>query len=182
MAKREGMTSMEIRKILVPLDYSGDAHGALQWAASLAERYGARLILLHVISEAEEEASPLGRKLSLPSTSSYEALRPGMWLKHPIGVDLRLKARAALHLYAYKHLKRGIPVHVKVVVGKPAAEILRLAQEEKVDLIVMGTHGRTGWRRVLLGSVAEAVARDAPCAVFTVRGGGATVPAAATTG
>jgi universal stress protein A len=93
----------------------------------------------------------------------------GVWTKRPITVALEVKARAELHLFAYKNLKGCMPRQAKVAVGKPAEEILRLAREEKVDLIVMGTHGHTGLRHLLLGSVAEAVARDAPCPVFPVR-------------
>jgi universal stress protein A len=62
-----------------------------------------------------------------------------------------------------------MPMRAKVAVGRPAEEILRLAREEKVDLIVMGTHGRTGLWHLLLGSVAKAVTRYAPCPVFPVR-------------
>jgi nucleotide-binding universal stress UspA family protein len=59
-----------------------------------------------------------------------------------------------------------------VAVGEPAEQILRVAREEKADLIVMGTHGRRGWRHAVLGSVAEAVMRQAMCPVLTVRTAG----------
>jgi universal stress protein A len=62
-----------------------------------------------------------------------------------------------------------MPMESKVAVGKPAEEILPVAREEGVDVIVMGTHGRTGVRHLLLGSVAEEVTRHAPCPAFTVR-------------
>jgi universal stress protein A len=79
------------------------------------------------------------------------------------------RAQTKLHDFADKHLKEVVPMQVRAAVGKPAEEILRVAREEKVDLIVMGTHGRTGVRHLLLGSVAEEVTRHAPCPVFTVR-------------
>jgi nucleotide-binding universal stress UspA family protein len=63
----------------------------------------------------------------------------------------------------------AVPVIRRLVTGDPASEIPRVAKEEKVDLIVMGTHGRTGLLRMLMGSVAELVVRRAPCAVLTVR-------------
>jgi nucleotide-binding universal stress UspA family protein len=69
----------------------------------------------------------------------------------------------------------GLTVERHLVAGNEADEILRLASELKCDLVVMGTHGRTGLRRLLLGSVAESVMRKAPCAVLTVR-----APASAT--
>lgn len=70
---------------------------------------------------------------------------------------------------ALAKLNESLSVSPKVGVGKPAEEILRVARDEGVDLIVMGTHGRTGLRHVLMGSVAETVMRTAPCAVFTVK-------------
>jgi nucleotide-binding universal stress UspA family protein len=165
--------STDIQKILVPIDYSGDAYQALQWGASLAERYRAQVILLHAIPKAVAEGSSPVADLTSPMASSYKKMGPGIWTKHPIMIDLQVKARVELHLFAYKNLKGRMPVQVKVAVGKPAEEIVRVAREEKVDLIVMGTHGRTGVQHLLLGSVADEVARHAPCPVFTVRSGAA---------
>jgi nucleotide-binding universal stress UspA family protein len=79
-----------------------------------------------------------------------------------------------LHDFASRQLKAQVPLRVTVAVGEPAEEILRVAREEWIDLIVMGTHGRTGVRHLLFGSVAEEVTRQAPCPVFTVRMGTAT--------
>ncbi len=87
----------------------------------------------------------------------------------PIIIDLQEQARTQLADFAHTTLKDPVPMDVRVVVGRPADEILRVAREQRVDLIVMGTHGRTGLRHFLLGSVAEAVTRQAPCPVFTVR-------------
>jgi nucleotide-binding universal stress UspA family protein len=100
-------------------------------------------------------------------------MAPGIWTKHPIIIDLVDNAHTELRDFADKILKEAVPVQVNVAVGTPAEEILRVAREEKVDLIVMGTHGRTGLRHLLLGSVAEEVTRHAPCPVFTVRSGAA---------
>jgi nucleotide-binding universal stress UspA family protein len=91
-------------------------------------------------------------------------------------VDLTAKVEAQLDEIALKDLKDRVPVDVKVAVGKPAEEILRVAREEAVDLIVMGTHGRTGLHHLLLGSTAETVLRTAPCPVFTVRLGAESAP------
>jgi nucleotide-binding universal stress UspA family protein len=167
----KGATGMDVQNILVPIDYSGDSQGALQWGASLAEKYGAKLLLLHAIPKAVEELSREGETF-VSSTSSFQEVRAPdaqSFRRHPIIVDLVDKAHTELQDFANKHLKDIAPVQVKVAVGKPAEEILRVAREEKVDLITMGTHGRTGLRHLLLGSVAEAVTRHAPCPVFTVR-------------
>jgi nucleotide-binding universal stress UspA family protein len=167
----KGATRMDVEKILVPLDYSEDSERALQWGASLAEKYAAKLLLLHVISKAVEEVFPQGGASITPTSSFSEVKTPDTHAlrRQPIIIDLVDTADTELHDFAEKNLQDIAPVQVVVAVGRPAEEILRVAREEKVDLIVMGTHGRTGVRHLLLGSVAEAVTRHAPCPVFTAR-------------
>ncbi|HEX9870129.1 MAG TPA: universal stress protein [Candidatus Tectomicrobia bacterium] len=164
---------MDVQNILVPIDYSGDSQGALQWGGSLAEKYGAKLLLLHVIPKSVEEVFREGG-VFVSSTSSFHEVRAPdtqSFRRHPIIIDLVDTAHTELQDFADKNLKDTVAVQVKVAVGRPAEEILCVAREEKVDLIVMGTHGHTGLRHLLLGSVAEAVTRHAPCPVFTVRFG-----------
>ena len=162
---------MDVQKILVPLDYSGDSQQALQWGASLAEKYGAMLWLLHVIPKAVEQVEPRGSGWDVVPASFYDGMAPGRrpFVRQPIISDLVDRAQTELADFAVKHLKAAGPIQVDVAVGTPAEEILRVAREERVDLIIMGTHGRTSWRHLLLGSVAEEVTRHAPCPVFTVR-------------
>lgn len=162
---------MNLSKILVPIDYSDYSDRALQWGAGLAERFGAQLLLLHVIPRAsqdlpglEETASP---QLALDSPTVYYAPGPppeGMMTIDPIEI-----AQNELKDLAVAKLNQSMSVISRVGVGRPAEEIVRLARDEHVDLIVMGTHGRTGLRHLLAGSVAEAVMRTAPCPVFTVK-------------
>lgn len=162
---------MDLQTILIAIDYSGDSQQALEWGASLAEKYGARLLMLHVIPKAVEEVRPEGATLISPMATFYEGMTPGSLPRgaQPIVIDLEDKARTELQDWARGRLKAAVPLQVKIAVGKPAEEILRVAREERVDLIVMGTHGRTGLRHLLLGSVAEEVTRRAPCPVFTVK-------------
>ena len=165
---------MDVRKILVPIDHSDDSQRALLWAASIAEKYGAELLLLHVLSKAVEKVYPPGESAWANAPASYyEGMSPGSqpFGRQPIIIDLAAKARAELHDLAAKHLQEPVSLRLKVTVGKPPEEILRVAREEVAELIVMGTHGRTGLRHLLLGSVAEEVTRRAPCPVFTVRVG-----------
>jgi universal stress protein A len=168
---RKGATGMDVQNILVPIDYSGDSQGALQWGASLVEKYRAMLLLLHVIPKAVEEVFPEGGAFVSSTSSFHEVRAPGTqpFRRQPIIIDLVDTAHTELHDFADKNLKDVVPVQIIVAVGRPAEEILRVAREEKVDLIVMGSHGRTGLRHLLLGSVAEAVTRHAPCPVFAVR-------------
>jgi universal stress protein A len=149
---------MELNKILVPTDFSDHSDQALRWGASLAEKYGALMLLLHVIPPAMEEVSTHG-------SASEEII-----------MELEAKVEARLYEIALTDLDDTRPVDVKIAVGKPAEEILRVAGEEAVDVIVMGAHGHTGLAHVLLGSTAETVLRTAPCPVFTVRGNAADAP------
>jgi nucleotide-binding universal stress UspA family protein len=139
---------MKIGTILHPTDFSRNSESAFHMACALARDYGARLVLLHV------------KPLLTVAYGEFGALPP----------------EASDHLEELKErLARlqpadaGIPVDRYVVEGEIAWEILRLAGELKVDLIVMGTHGRSGLGRLLMGSVAELVVRKASCPVLTVK-------------
>ncbi len=155
---------MNATRILVPIDYSDHSVRALHWGASLAEKYGAQLVLLHVISKASK---------GLPEPwAVYSAGRPAPSPPPPeemMVIDLVEIAQNDLKDLAMAKLNDSLSVSPKVGVGEPTEEIVRLAQDEEVDLIVMGTHGRTGLRHVLMGSIAESVMRTAPCPVFTVK-------------
>ena len=139
---------LPIRTILHPTDFSEQAQHAFATACSLARDHAARLIVLYVRA---------------PTTVAYGELGPIVPdpIQSPADVSDRL---AALHLP-----DSGVEVEYHVRDGSPAAEIIRLASEEKVNLIVMGTHGRGGLGRLLMGSVAEAVLRRAPCPVLTLK-------------
>jgi universal stress protein A len=138
---------MKAKKILFPTDFSHASDAGLPQAASLARDMGATLVILHV------EEPPLaygGGELyyGIPEPNT-EALN-----------QMLAKVKPADPNVPYVH---------RMVTGDPATEIVRVAQEEGVDLIVLGTHGRTGLTRLLMGSVAENVVRRAPCPVLTYR-------------
>jgi len=162
---------MKVRKILVPIDFSEHSQHALRWGADLAAHYGAEILLLHVLPKAVEEVftdAPAWE--DIPTYYPEGTTRsPTPHYKDPIIIDLVDQAQTQLDDLARADLQETVPGRAKVAVGKPPDEILRVAREEGMDLIVMGTHGRTGLRHVLLGSVAEAVVRAAPCPVLTIR-------------
>ena len=177
---------MNVNKILVPIDSSDHSTLALQWGISLAQKYGAQLLLLHVIPKAVEEVSTQGpgaylhaypplEGTTLPYFSYEGELRQGLATRSRLSppetvfIDYVEKTETELADLVRTHLTDPGAATVKVTVGKPAEEILQVARDEAVDLIVMGTHGRTGLRHVLLGSIAETVVRTAPCPVFTVK-------------
>ena len=164
---------MNVTKILVPIDYSGESDRALEWGASLAEKYGARLLLLHVVPQASEDL-PGSRAERTDPLLPFALDNPAVYrapsaLGEVVSVDLVEMAQNDLKDLVIATLNERLSVNPTVGVGKPAEEIVRLARDETVDLIVMGTHGRSGLRHVLLGSVAETVIRTAPCPVFTVK-------------
>jgi nucleotide-binding universal stress UspA family protein len=180
---------MNVNKILVPIDSSDHSTLALQWGISLAQKYGAQLLLLHVIAKAVEEvftqrpeeyihAYPPVEGTTLSYFSYEEELRQGLDARSRLSppetvlMDYVEKTETELTDLVRTHLTDPGSATVKVTVGKPAEEIVQVARDEAVDLIVMGTHGRTGLRHVLLGSIAETVVRTAPCPVFTVKATG----------
>ncbi len=161
---------MHLKTILVPIDDSEPSTWALQWGASLAQHYGAALLLLHVVPKAVEEIpSPGSGSLIAPSYLERRVTPGDASPAEGLVIDHVAQAETALAALARTQLPAPVPATVRVAVGRPAEEILRVAEEAGVDLIVMGTHGRTGLRQVLLGSVAESVERSAECAVLMVK-------------
>ena len=141
------------KKILVPTDYSKHSAEAIRCAADLARRYEAAITLVYVF-EPVTYALPEGHVMQSPP--QLQEMQSAF--------EQRLKQAAADAKAA------GAPlVDAKVLTGPVAAELADFAQQGQFDLIVMGTHGRTGLRHLVLGSVAEKVVRTAPCAVLTVR-------------
>jgi universal stress protein A len=133
--------------ILFPTDFSTASDAALAHAETLAKQAGARLLIVHV------EEPPLaygGGELyyGLPEPNSERIQRM---------------------LEDVKPVDPAVPYEHRLTMGDPAAEVVRIAEEEKPEMIVMGTHGRTGLTRLLMGSVAEAIVRRSPCPVLTYR-------------
>jgi universal stress protein A len=136
-----------LRQILVPTDFSDESRAALAYGAALAETFRASLHVLHVI-EAPEAMPVQDESRQLEATVEATA-----WdeLRELLGDDYaRLQATLAIEW------------------GTPVDEIIRYAQEHEIDLIAMGTHGRGGLKRLILGSVAESAVRGAPCPVLTI--------------
>ena len=137
---------MEINRILCATDFSDSSKYALEYAAAIAVRHQATIELLHVME---------------PSAYSGEKLESD---------ELTFAQKMLDRLLEFT---RGIPeevsVNLKTVAGVPYLEILRRAKQIDADLIIIGTHGRTGIRHMLIGSVAEKIVRTAACPVMTVR-------------
>jgi len=141
----------DIRKILVPIDFSTHAASALDYAIELAKVFGAEVHLLHCY-----QANPIG-------IAAYEVLSPVDFER-----DMREAAREQLCEWRDKVAAEGLEAHEHLTPHFPSEAIADLEQEISADLIVMGTQGRSGLSHLLLGSVAERTLRNAACPVLTV--------------
>jgi nucleotide-binding universal stress UspA family protein len=140
-------------KILVPVDFSEHSAEALRTAVALGRSYGAALTLVHVFDPA---AYAVPQEFALFTPMQLERLT------REFEDQLAATKSEALKLGAAR-------VETRLLSGTPAFRIADFAKDAGADLIVMGTHGRTGVRHLFLGSVAERVVRAAPCAVLTVK-------------
>lgn len=139
------------RKICCPVDFSETSRRAAESALELAWAFDGQVTLVHVAEPLIAPALEGGAR----AAPSLEAIEPGL------REEIRAWARA---------LPGGENVEVVVLLGSPPEETVRFAREHGCDAIVMGTHGRTGLKHLVLGSVAERVVRHAPCPVVVVRG------------
>ena len=151
LAERAILPPFQLKKILVPLDFSACSFKALQYAVPFARQSGASLILLNVV------------QIVYP-TGEFGPLEPPL-----PETELATASQQQLDALIQTHIGSQVPTTTQVRTGQPAEEIVRAASEEEVDLIIISTHGHTGLKHVLLGSVAEHVVRRAPCPVLTVR-------------
>ena len=143
---------MAVHHFLVPIDFSPYAEHALDYAIALAKQLQARVTLLHVIQPPLVAGADMG---AWPSAAFLE--------------ELEAAVTADLEGYLERVTAAELVGEIVVVHGAPFQEIIDTAKARQVDLIVMGTHGRTGLPHVLLGSVAERVVRLAPCPVLVAR-------------
>ena len=153
------MTPSTIKKILVPVDFSESGQPALALAASMARTFHASIDLLHVWQPPPLIPFPV---VIVPSAAEST----------PINMEelARTTAGAQMKQLVERLRDQGVTeVHSRVAVGSPAHEIVDLAELGHFDLVVMGTHGRTGVVHAVLGSVAEKVVRRSKCPVLTVR-------------
>ena len=158
-----------MKNILVPTDFSETANAALSQAVELADLCGGRITLLHVIFMDKIRDDLLGldalenltRVLNTPASEApYTPTNPVEALEEAA----RLRLNDAIEKVA-----AGVAIEPAVAEGRPSVEIVKYAGEHGIDLIVMGTQGRSGVGRAFLGSVADNVIRQAECPVMVVR-------------
>jgi len=143
----------ELRHILVPVDFSDTSKKAIQYAVPFGAAFDAEVLLLHVM-----------QPYSVPVELGY---MPPQWAESQR--EFVKSARDELDKLCAREIGARARSQVQVREGVPWQEIIAAARETCADLIILATHGRTGLRHVLLGSVAERVVRHAPCPVLVVR-------------
>jgi universal stress protein A len=153
---------MKLRRVLAPTDFSRFSGFALEWAANLAEALRSELILLHVIPEEEGQ-------IMEEVIGEDAAVRIPKGIRQNVVEERRKKFQEQFDIVLPRHMKKSIQVEEILRIGVPFLEIIKIAKEKDVDLIVMGTHGRTGLAHVLIGSVAEKVVHHAHCPVLTIK-------------
>jgi nucleotide-binding universal stress UspA family protein len=148
---------LTFKRILLPTDGSACSRQAMTYAFSLAQQYGAQVIALHVGHHAWEQPLAPG------------AVEAGVDVIARIQHEDAAEEQRLLTEVTRAGAQGGVAVETRHMSGSPPRVIIQMAKEISADLVVMGTHGRTGISHVLLGSVAEEVVRRAPCPVLIVR-------------
>ena len=143
-----------IKTILHPTDFSESSKHAMTYAISFAQEFQAKLVLLHVIEE-------------ISSALYFDMLQAPPLTQ--LMVNIEKQAKQALDDVLPPELRGKLPAEYILRKGVPFVEILNCASQVKADMIVLGTHGRTGLKHALFGSVAEKVVRKASCPVLSVR-------------
>ncbi|MGA7720809.1 MAG: universal stress protein [Ignavibacteriaceae bacterium] len=143
----------KIKRILVPIDFSDYSKSSLKYAVNFAKSFGAELFLIYVVEPIIYPPDFSMGQIAIPS------------------LDLEMDKRAfeELNKLAVKEIPKELIANTIVKTGKPFIEIIETAVEEKIDLIIIATHGHTGMEHILFGSTAEKVVRKAPCPVLTLR-------------
>ena len=140
----------KIGKILVPIDFSEHSQKALRYALAFAAQFDAEVTLVHIVEQ---------------------MVYPGDWMYPPLAVSDFANEKREQMIERLRALDAGSGIKTQHMVrlGRAWQEVTEIAREQKSDLIILATHGYTGLKHALLGSVAEKIVRHAPCPVLSVR-------------
>jgi len=152
ISRRAGIT---LHRILVPIDFSEHSRNALKYAIPFAEQFRASIDLIYVVEPTIYPADFSFGQIGFPNVEE----------------ELRTRGGQELDALLEKEISGRVPARRIVRTGKPFYEINQYAHEERIDLIIIATHGHTGVEHMLFGSTAEKVVRKAPCPVLVVREG-----------
>ena len=146
-------STIALRKILVPIDFSEYSKKALHYAIPFARQFHAKILLLYVVEPTIYPADFSFGQIGMPNVEN----------------ELRVKGEQELQELITTEIKGVVPAEGLVKVGLPFVEVVSYAKEESIELIIVATHGHTGVEHVLFGSTAEKIVRKAPCPVLVVR-------------
>ena len=142
-----------MKKILVAIDFSAGSIQALRYALKFATSFDAQLLLLHVLHD------------PVDAPGFYSSKKAGKKVLR----NMEEAASRMMEEFVDKHLKKWKKFETRIIPGLPAAEIVSLAEKAKVDMLVMGTRGHNGFKRLMLGSVTDRVIRASACPVLVVQ-------------
>jgi nucleotide-binding universal stress UspA family protein len=154
-ANRVRQLSINIQRILVPIDFSEHSKNALKYAISFAQKFKASIDLIYVVEPTIYPADFSFGQIGFPNVEE----------------ELRTRGNDELENLITRVIAGKVPSRKIVRTGKPFYEINQYALEENIDLVIIATHGHTGMEHILFGSTAEKVVRKAPCPVLVVRSG-----------
>jgi nucleotide-binding universal stress UspA family protein len=151
---------LPFNKILCPTDFSEPSYKALKIANDLAKQFSAEMILIHVISPTQV----------FPAASAFPPSAPaaGGAFSKDLASQVESHAMKSLEMTLKEKVSEEVNSKTVLLHGSPAEEIAKYAEKSNVSVIVMGTHGFTGWRHLLLGSVTEKIVRISSCPVLTI--------------
>ncbi|MGA9405773.1 MAG: universal stress protein [Bacteroidota bacterium] len=150
---RVSSSPIALRKILVPIDFSDYSKKALHYAIPFAQQFNAAIYLLYVVEPTIYPADFSFGQIGMPNVEN----------------ELRTKGEQELQELITNEIKGAVPAEAFVKIGLPFVEVVSFAKDEKIELIIVATHGHTGVEHVLFGSTAEKIVRKAPCPVLVVR-------------
>ncbi len=147
---------LPIKNILCPTDFSEPSYEALKAADELATHFGAALHIINVVPLVPIVEAPIGVESASFNVASYQQ-------------ELEGQAEKSLKNLSEQKASKGLKVLTEVLIGNASGEVMRYASEKGCDLIVIATHGLSGWRRFISGSTTEQIVRQASCPVLTIR-------------
>lgn len=143
----------EIKKVLLPIDFSDTSEVLADYALTFGESFGAKIYVFNVVQNLEELPG-----LSVPHISMEKVMD-----------EIYEAAREELGKFCEEHFKGELEIGYSIVKGEPYKEILKFVEENGIDIIIMGSHGRSGLNHLFFGSTAEKVLRGARCPVLTIK-------------
>jgi len=143
----------DIKKVLVPIDFSDYSKSSLRYAVNFAKQFNAEIYLIYVVEPIIYPPDFSMGQIAIPS----------------VNAEWDERAKVELDNLAKTEIPEGVNVKTILKSGKPFLEIIDTASEENIDLIIIATHGHSGVEHILFGSTAEKVVRKAPCPVLTLR-------------